>query len=169
MRAGLVRIEIGVAAQPLVDLAAEEVIDGLADRLADDIPQGHLDSAEDAHQRGVGTAGVAAPVDVAPQCLDAEGIGVEHVPFEHVADHRDDRLGGKARRIDFADAFDAAGGPELQEDEIASAEGGPRVADDEGFQIGDLHGTRSGQKTMTFRNAAPEREEARASLIRFSG
>ena len=139
VRAGLVRIEIGVAAQPLVDLAAEEVVDGLHDRLADDVPQRHLDPAEDAHQRGVGTGGVAAAVDVAPQGLDAERIGVEHVPLEHVADHRHDRLGREARRIDLADALDSAGRPELQKDKIASAESGWRVAHHEGLQIGDLH------------------------------
>ena len=106
VRAGLVRIEIGVAAQPLVDLAAEQLIDGLADRLADDVPQRHLDAGEDAHQRDVGPARIAAAVDVAPQGLDAERIGALDMALEHVLDHRDDRFGREARRIDLADALD---------------------------------------------------------------
>ena len=140
VRAGLVGIEIGIAAQPLVDFAAEQLVDGLADRLADDVPQRHLDSGQDAHQRNVGPARVAAAIDLAPQGFDAERIGAFHVALEHVLDHRDDRLGREARRIDLADALDPAGGLELEEQEIAAAESGRRIADDEGLELGDFHG-----------------------------
>ena len=168
MRAGLVRIEVGVAAQPLVNLAAEEIVDGLADRLADDVPKRHLDAGQDAHQRGVRPAGVAAAVDVAPQRLDPERVGAEDVALEHVADHRDDGVGREARGVDLADPLDAAGGPELEEDEIPSTESWRRIADDEGLEIGNLHRCPSlprgrdtsavPQNTITLRTAAPERD-----------
>ena len=112
--------------------------------------------------------------------------------FEHVLDHRHNRLGREARGVDFACALDPAGGLELEEQEVAAAEGGRRIADYEGFQFGDFHacfearvgGDRillswpamteqrlssvkvaSLQNRITLRTAAPEREEARASLI----
>src|SRR6266850_625216 len=37
-------IEIGIAAQPLVDAAAEQLVDRLAEFLADDVPARHLDA-----------------------------------------------------------------------------------------------------------------------------
>ena len=139
MRAGLVRIEVGVAAQPLVNLAAEQRINRLADRLADDVPERHLDAGEDAHQRNVGPARIAAAVDVAPERLDAERIGALDMALEHILDHRHNRLGREARGVDFADALDPAGGLELEEQKVAAAEGGRRIADDESFEFGDFH------------------------------
>ena len=68
--------------------------------------------------------------------------------LEHVLDHRHDRLGREARRVDFAYALDPAGGLELEEEEIAAAESGRRVADDEGFQLGDFHGRRRPERGM---------------------
>ena len=139
MRAGLVGIEIGIAAQPLVNLAAQERVDRLADRLADDVPERHLDAGEDAHERNVGPARVAAAVDLAPQRLDPERIGAHDVALEHVLDHRHDRFRREARGVDLAHALDPAGGLKLEEHEVAAAEGGRRIADDEGLQLGDLH------------------------------
>ena len=121
------------------------------------------------HQRDVRPTRVAAAVDVAPERLDPKRIGAHHVALEHVLDHRDDRFGRKARRIDLADALDSAGGLELEEQEIAPAESGRRVADDEGLEFGDFHAQRAFQNTITFRSAAPERDEATASLILSNG
>ena len=139
VRAWLVGIEISVAAQPLMDLAAEQRVDRFADRLADDVPQRHLDSGQDAHQRNVGPARIAAAVNVAPQGLDPERIGALDMMLEYVLDHRHHRLRAEARRIDLADALDPAGGLELEEQEVAAAERGRRIADDEGLELGDFH------------------------------
>ncbi len=115
VRARLIRVEVGVAAQPLVDFSAEKLVDGLFDRLADDVPQRHLEAGEHAHQRDVGPERIAAPVDVAPERLDAERIDAQNMALEHVLDHRNEGRGGEARRIDLADALDPAGGPQFQE------------------------------------------------------
>ena len=134
-----VGVEIGVAAQPLVHLAAEQLIDRLVDRLADDVPHRHLDAGEHAHQRNVGPLRIAAAVDVAPDRLDREGVGAQHMVLEHVLEHLDDRFGREARGIDLADALDPVVGDQLQEQEIAPAEGRRRIADDEGLQACDAH------------------------------
>ena len=49
------RVEIGVAAQALVHLAAQEVVDRLFEGLADDVPTRHLQTADHAHERQVHT------------------------------------------------------------------------------------------------------------------
>ena len=48
-------------------------------------------------------------------------------------------FGREARGVDFADALDPVVGHELQEQEVAPAEGGRRIADDEGLELGDFH------------------------------
>ncbi len=67
-------IEIGVAAQFFVNFTAEQRIDGLVDRLADNVPHRHLDARHHAHQRDVGSRGIAASVDVAPEGFDLQRI-----------------------------------------------------------------------------------------------
>jgi hypothetical protein len=48
-------------------------------------------------------------------------------------------VGAEGIGIDLADAVDAIVGDELHEQEIAAAESGRRIADDEGLEIHDLH------------------------------
>ena len=71
----VLRVQVGVGSRSLVDAAAEQLVDRLAQLLADDVPAGHLDAAENAHERGIGALGVAAGVDDPPQPLDLERIG----------------------------------------------------------------------------------------------
>src|SRR5271166_3921201 len=59
--------------------------------------------------------------------------------LEHVLDHRHDRFRREARRVDLADALDPAGSLELEEQKVAAAEGGRRIADNEGRELGDFH------------------------------
>ena len=51
-----------------------------------------------------------------------------------------DKLRAEGRAIAFADAGDAVVGRQLDEDEIAPAPGGRRIADDEDFEVFDFHG-----------------------------
>ena len=110
---GGTRIKISVGAQPLVHLAAQQLIDGLVERLAHDVPAGHLEPAEHAHQGDVGPQRITTAVDIAPQGLDPEGIGAEHMMLENILDHRDNDLRCERRRIDLANAFHAAVGDQL--------------------------------------------------------
>ena len=87
-----------------------------------------------------GRAGVAPSVDVAPEALDR---GTDRLPstwrVEDVLDHARDDVRAERRRVDLADALDAVVGDELQEDEVAAAEMGRGVPDDECLELGDLH------------------------------
>ena len=118
---------------------AEQVVDRLADRLADDVPAGHLDAAQDADERDVRPHRVAAAVDVAPQRLDPIGVRTDDVARAHVFDHRRHGVGAERRGVDLADTLDAVVGDEFQEDEVAAAEVGRRVPDDERLDRCDLH------------------------------
>ena len=62
----IARIKIGVAAQPLVHLTAQQRIDGLAGGFAYNIPQRTFQPGKHTHQRNVGPHRVAAPINVAP-------------------------------------------------------------------------------------------------------
>ena len=165
-------VEVGVGAQPLVHPSAEQLVDGLAHRLADDVPAGHLDPAQHADERDVRPSGVPLPVDVAPEPLDVERVGADHVPLADVLDHPRDDVRAERRRVHLADPLDPVVGDELEEDEVAAAEVRGRVADDERLETGDLHvGVPSfrGQNTITLRIVVPSADAAIASLICVSG
>ena len=133
------RVEVGVGAQPLMHAAAEQGMDGFAERLAVDIPQRHLDPGQHPHQRDIRPHRVAAAIHVAPQRLDVERIAALDMLLEHVLDHLHHNGGGEAGGIDLADALDAVVGDQLEEDEIAAAIERRRVADDEGLEALDFH------------------------------
>ena len=151
-------VEVRVAAQALVDAPAEQLVDGLVDGLADDVPARHLDAAEHAEQRDVGPAGVAPAVDVAPEPLDVERVGADHVRVADVLDHAGDDVRAERRPVDLAEPLDAVVGGQLEEDEVAAAEVGRRVADDERLELGDLHCGQASQNTITLRIAEPPRD-----------
>src|ERR1019366_10511621 len=127
------RVKISVAAQALVHLAAQEVVDRLLDRLPDDAPARHLQTADHAHERQVGAQAEARAIRLAPHRLDTEGIATCEPSREQILDHRGDDLRPEGRGIDLANPLDTAGGPELQEDEVAAAVGGRRITHDEYF------------------------------------
>ena len=132
-------VEVGVSAQALVDAPAEELVDRLPDGLADDVPAGHLDPAEHAEQRDIGPAGVAPAVDVAPEPLDVERVGADHVRVADLLDHARDEVRAERRPVDLAEPLDPVVGGQLEEDEVAAAEVGRWVPDDECLELGDLH------------------------------
>ena len=135
-------IEVGIRPQPVVDPATEKLVDGLVEFLADDVPAGRLDAAENPHHRRIGPHGVAAAVDVSPQPLDLERVGADDAAFAQVLDHARDRMGVERYRIDLADALDPAVGRELHEHPVDAAEMGRRIAHNEGLVVGDFHARR---------------------------
>ena len=111
----------------------------LADGLAGDVPHRHLDAGEHAEQRGIRAPAVARGVDVAPGRLDVERLAADHVARDDVLDHPATSVRRDGRDVDLAEALDARVGLELEEDEVAAAVAGRRVADDERADAGDLH------------------------------
>jgi hypothetical protein len=94
----------------------------LAQRLALDVPERHLDPGEHAYQRYVGPHAVAGAIDAAPQGLDRERVHALDMPREDIGDHGGDDVGAERIAIDLADAADAVIGGQLHENEIAAAE-----------------------------------------------
>ena len=115
-------VEVRVAAEALVHEAAEQLVDGLLDGLADDVPARHLDPAQHADERDVGAPRVALAVDVAPESLDPERVGADHVAAADVLDHLRDDVRAEGGRVDLADALDPVVGRQLEEDEVLPAE-----------------------------------------------
>ena len=160
------RVEVGVGAQPVAGATAPERVDRAAARLAEDVPAGDLEPGEGAHHGRVRTLAEAGRIGPAKHQLDRLRALAGHVALEDVGDHRAHRRRPDRRGIDLAPAGDAVVGRHLDENEVASAEGRRRVADDQHLEVAELH--RGAPKT-TVRRALPERVASRASLIASSG
>ncbi len=132
-------IQIGIAAQPFMYLSAEQFIDRLVQRLADDIPERHFDAAEDTHHHGIGTLREAGRIDKAEVPFDLARFGARKMPREHVVDHRGQRLGVKRHPVDFSIADDAAGSRDLDENPVRPTPVDGCVPDHEGLDVLDLH------------------------------
>ena len=161
--AGLL-VEVRIGAQSLAHLATEHVVDGLAGRLADDVPERHLDAAEAPHHRGVGAELEARAVDLAVHRLDAMRIHADNAALHHVVDALDDHVWPEGGDVTLAVANDPVISDELDEDEVVAALARWRVADDKRFPGCNLH-----QNTTTLRSASPRLTESIASLISSSG
>ena len=72
-----------------------------------------------------------------------ERVHALDVAVEGVLDHGRHGLGAEGVAIAFADAGDAVVRRQLDEDEVAPAPGGRRIADDEDFEVLDFHGLES--------------------------
>jgi hypothetical protein len=143
-RVAVLGVEVAVGTKTLVHAAAEQVVDRLPDGLADDVPARHLDATEHADERDIRPCRIAPAVDVAPECLDSEGVRADDVARADVLDHRRHRLRPERRGVDLPHALDAVIGDELQEDEVAAAEVRRRVPDDERLDARDNHLARGG-------------------------
>ena len=157
-------IEVRIGAQSLAHLATEHVVDGLAGRLADDVPERHLDAAEAPHHRGVGAELEARAVDLAVHRLDAMRIHADNAALHHVVDALDDHVWPEGGDVTLAIANDAVVRDQLDEDEVVAALARWRVANDKRFPGCNLH-----QNTTTLRSASPRLTESTASLISSSG
>jgi hypothetical protein len=133
-------IDIGVRAQPLVHAPAEQLVDRLAGLLADDVPARHLERAQHAHQRQVRVLRETRGVDAPPHALDVMRILAGEVAREDVLDELRDEVRLEGHAVRLADARDVAVRRQLHEHEVAAAVVRRRVADDEGADVGELHG-----------------------------
>ena len=114
------RVQVGVGAQPLVHLAAEQVVDRLVERLTDDVPAGNLDAAQHADHGKVGMLVVTAGVHGAPQALDPERIPAGDVALEDVLDEAGHAVRIERHAVHLAVAGDAVVGGQLQEHPVGA-------------------------------------------------
>ena len=137
--------EVGVGTELVVIAPAKQVVDGLIEGLADDVPTRHFESAQDAGESVVRVLVVIvgfiafAVVDISPEALYLEGIGADGVGCAHVLDHLGDRERMERRLVDLADANDAVVRLDLGENPMASAPMGTRCTHHQRRYRCDLH------------------------------
>ncbi len=148
--AAAVRVEVGVGAQRLVHLAAEQLVDRLAGLLADDVPAGHLQRRDAAHHRDVRALGESGRIGAAEEGLDVVRIAPDEIALGAVLDHARRDVRAEGGIVGLAIADDAAVGDDLDEDEILAADAGGRVADNPGLDVGDLHDACSRSRRSSF-------------------
>ena len=119
-------VEAGMGAAAISSsVAAPGIEAGLLRQVAFALPERHYHALS--HAERYRSRAANALMDIIQRSRPAV------MALEHVLDHLDDRLGREARGVDFAHALDPAGGLELEDEKGAAAEGGRRIADDEGF------------------------------------
>ncbi|MNE44213.1 hypothetical protein D3C80_1384310 [compost metagenome] len=120
-------------------LAAQQLIHRLVRRLADDVPAGHLQAADHPHHGQVRALGETAGIGLAEKALDVVRVLVQQVTLEHVFNDWQHGLGAEGRGVDLANAFDAAGGAQFDEQPVHAADMRWRYGDDMGFKGDDFH------------------------------
>ena len=122
-----------------MNLATKQVVNGLVERLANDVPAGDFESAEDGDQRMVWMLGVAAGIDVAPHGLYLERIMAFHVAFGNVFYELSYAVGTERDTVNFAESLYSGVGSQLQEHPVRPTVMRRGVLDDICFQVGNLH------------------------------
>jgi hypothetical protein len=102
---------VGVGLDLVGDLAAEQLPHGHAQRLALDVPAGHLDDGDAGHHDLAG-APVVAVLHPSDEVLDSERIGAENVIGLRLSQISDQRV-GMAQHAGLADSSDALVGVHL--------------------------------------------------------
>lgn len=124
---------VGVRLHPLGDLSAEQLPDGHAERLALDVPAGHLDDRDAGHDDLAGPAEV--PVLHAPyEVLDGERVRTGDVVGLRLAEIADERV-GVPEHPGLADPGESLVGVDEDIGEVA-----PGRADDMCGDSRDAHG-----------------------------
>src|ERR1700676_4164419 len=132
-------IQIGVGAQALMHLAAEKIVDRLLHGLPDDVPAGHLQAADDAHQREIRAQAETGAIAFAPQRFDLERIAAVEAPYKKIFDHLAQNLRTESGGIHLAQSLDPAGGLQFQKHEIPAAETRRRIAHEKYLDTVELH------------------------------
>ena len=139
--------------------AAEQVVDGLAERLAHDVPAGHLDGAQAPHHGVVGMLVMVvrlvalAVVHGAPQPLDLERIAADDIGLAHVLEQLRHCQRVERRLVDLPDPFDAVVRHELDEDPGPPATVRPRRADHVRLDLDDFQRALPPSKVVRIRSA----------------
>jgi hypothetical protein len=123
---------VRVRLDAIAHTAAEQAVHRLAERLADDVPAGHLQHGDARHDDLAG-APVVELHEALDERFDLERIRARDAVLEDLGEIAEERFGA-ADHAGLADAGEPVVGRQLDQGEIA-----PRRADDAGSQAGDLH------------------------------
>ena len=131
-------VRMGVEQDVVAYLAAEQVVDRLAQHLAADVPKRDVDTADHV-RRGAARAGVGERAEcLVPQPFDVRRVLADEKLVELTDDARDSAVGDPGRRGDLAPAGDALVGADLDE-EVFAPESAHRLHQP-WHQLGDFHG-----------------------------
>ena len=130
---------------------AEQLINGPADRLADDVPQGDLDAAHRLSGRPLPAEKDGPFVHAMDEAVDLEGILAQDALGQPTANLVgqgcvNDGLGDGRRRVDLAEADDARIGVNLDDQRFLAAVTAfvdVRQPQMDGFHLGNFHGCSS--------------------------
>ena len=112
-------VRVGVEQDVVAHLAAEQLVDRLAQHLAADVPQRDVDAADHVG-RGAARAGVGERAErLVPEPLDLRRVLADQQLVELADDARDSAVGDPGRRGDLAPAGDALVGADLDEEVFA--------------------------------------------------
>ena len=117
----------------------QQVIDRFAGGLADDVPAGHFQSAENAHDRHIGTQCIAGAVSVAPKPFNVVRILTVEYAGEHILCHFGNEMRAECGIVNLADADNPAGRFKLDKDEIPATARRWRIGDDIGSDGLEFH------------------------------
>ena len=123
---------IGIGPDLVAHRAAEQAVDGLAERLADDVPARDLDEGDAGHDDLAGAAEVLQSHTM-DEGLDLEGICAENIAGHGFGEIADDGLRA-IEGADVGDAGEALVGFDFDEGDVA-----PVGAHGHGRDVRDLH------------------------------
>ena len=119
-------IDVGVGADAVVEPAADESVDGLPGRLAENVPDRGLDTAEHPHHRNIGPLREPRGVHAPEQGLDVVRVFPGDVALEGVLHHPARDIAGEGDAVALADALDAVVGRHLHDDPERATDAGRR-------------------------------------------
>ena len=133
---------VGISPEFVVDPATEQIVDGLVQGFADDVPTRHFNGTQGGCCVEAGVAVVVPRCkDALPQAFDVEGACADGELLTQVFDEADlgVQIGGISRGA-LAQSHDAFIGDELDKEPVSPPAIGLDVFDYDGFYIGDFHG-----------------------------
>ena len=136
-------IDIGIGAQPLMHLPTEQFIDRLIRFFTNNIPARHFKRRQHTHQRKVGVLGKSTGIHAPPHRFDIVRIISRNIATEHILDHFGDQMRFEWHAIRFAYARHTGISRDFHKNKIAPAKMRRRIADDEGFDVGQFHCVRN--------------------------
>lgn len=137
------------------------------------VPAGHLERADTAHQRNIWPMREARPETPMPEALDLEGVVADQMTFGNIADHDGNDIGPKGRAVVLAVANHSSVGDQLDEDEVSTAELARAIANNECLEFLNVYQSApvvsDWSNRITLRTAWPLLTESMASLVSSMG
>ena len=117
-------IQIGIGSKAIVELSADEVVDGLVQRLTQNIPNSDFHAAEHTHHGNIGPLCETCRIDAAKECFHIKWAFPRNIALECIFHHLAGNIAGYRYAVTFTDALDAVIGGESDDDPECAADAG---------------------------------------------